>query len=420
MEISIIETKTVPTINVKHNEKSYFFHSKYDPIREAEGWCNNVKSSIKDVSSLLLIGIGAGYHIITLAKMFPLVPITVIEFNPEFYHWFIKSPFQKKLMEIENLTIHLFENLSKKKQRNLFSTLHTSNLVIHKSGLDIMPEAYDNVKKILEDIQFKKNSIKNQIDIMNENFSKNTSLGIRGIKQKRGIYEGRPMILISAGPSLDKQMTLLKKIHDENKVILASVGTALKPLLENNIIPDFFCIIDPNQGNVEQLKGVSLPDSEFFFLSTTNHETVNEHKGDKYIMWQEGFPEAEELARKNGDPIIQSGGSVATALLDLMLYLGGKDIALVGQDLAYTDGLSHAKYSHAQRNVLDNTSVLKTLNYYRTGEVTTAKNLSIYKKWFEDYAVTHPELELINCTEGGAYINNWKHISLKEFYNMVK
>lgn len=56
------------------------------------------------------------------------------------------------------------------------------------------------------------------------------------------------------------------------------------------------------------------------------------------------------------------------------------------------------------------------INYYQTAEVHTARNFTIYRKWFEKYQETHTELALYNCTEGGAYIHHWKHISLQEYY----
>ncbi|MGJ9459592.1 motility associated factor glycosyltransferase family protein [Oceanobacillus sp. CF4.6] len=419
MKISIIETKTVPTIKIDDNDKSIIFHSKYDPIREVSAWCNNALKEINDEAEIVIIGLGTGYHIKQLARSIPERKITVIEFNNTFHSWFHDSLFYKNIESIKNVSINLFSNLSSVEQQEMLTSIKSSNLLIHKSGLDTLPLTYSNIRFILEDMQFKKNSIANQIDNMNTNFSKNLQLKDTGIGNLKNKYEGKPMILISAGPSLDKQMTLLKKIYDEDEVILGAVGTAIKPLLKNKIIPHFFSIIDPNPETYSQLTETSLSNTTLFYLSTAYHETVLLHKGPRRILWQEGFADAEKEAKELGDPLIQSGGSVATALLDLMIYLGAGKVALVGQDLAYTDGRSHASHAHAQKNINQSTAEYKTLNYYQKGEVATARNLTIYRKWFEEYARIHPDLELYNCTEGGAFIKNWRHISLNNFYEMV-
>ncbi|WP_337017385.1 motility associated factor glycosyltransferase family protein [Oceanobacillus massiliensis] len=419
MKISIFETRTVPTIKIENQQNNLIFHSKYDPMREVNAWCKNALEEIKPLEEIVIIGLAAGYHVIQLAEALPGKNITVIEFNEIFYKWFKKSPFSVKIKEMNNVKVKHFGNISKEQRLNIFSTIPSTNLLIHKNGLDIMPTEYMQVKGILEDIQFQKKSINNQIENMKSNFFKNVALNDNGIGNLKNKYLGKPMILISAGPSLDKQLDLLKKIHYENKIILGAVGTAIKPLIKNNIIPDFFSIIDPNPETLNQLKDTYLPETTLFYLSTAYHETIMLHKGPRKIMWQKGFEDAEKLAVKLGDPMIQTGGSVATALLDLMVYLGAGKLALVGQDLAFTDNLSHAQHTHAQRNIGEVNFGYKTINYHRNGYVTTAKNLTIYRKWFEYYALVHTNLELYNCTEGGAYINNWKHVKLDQFYKKV-
>ncbi|WP_162800345.1 motility associated factor glycosyltransferase family protein [Oceanobacillus zhaokaii] len=419
MNISIVETKTIPTIKIEYNNKNIILHSKYDPIREVNAWCKNAIAGLSKQQEVIIIGLGAGYHIKQLSELLPEKKITVVEFNDDYYRWFKTSPFYEKVYRCINVIVKQYNSLSSTEQQELFTGISSSNLLIHKSGLDLIPSKCKKVKEILDDMQFKKHSIKNQIGNMKANFTYNSQLQDEGIGKLKNMYGNKPMILISAGPSLDKQMTLLKRIHKEGKVVLGAVGTALKPLIKNNITPDFFSIIDPNPGTYEQLKNLDLPITTLYYLSTAYHETITLHTGPRYIMWQEGYEDAEKKAAQLGDSLIQTGGSVATALLDLMVYLGAGPLALVGQDLAFTNGLSHANYAHAQRDVNETLATLTTLDYHRTEQVPTAKNLTIYRKWFEDYALNHGNLELYNCTEGGAYINHWEHIRLKEFYEKV-
>lgn len=420
MEIHVIETKTVPTIQVHLNNKKIFLHSKYDPLKEADIWIEKEKTRIQDNKLIVVIGLGAGYHIQKLAEAFPTHSITVLEFNELFYNWFIKSSFTLAFKKYPNVQIKLGSNLSASEQKQLFNNTRSSNILIHKSGTDLLTEDFAGIKVALEDIKMQQRSLQVQEPRLVENFNNNLKLHDEGIMRWKNQFENRPMILVSAGPSLDKQLPLLKTIREEDSFIIGAVGTAIKPLLKAGIVPHFFSIIDPNPATLNQLKGVQFPDTPLFYLSSAYFETVALHQGPKYMMCQQGFSLAEERAKQNNEPLIQTGGSVATALLDLMVYLGGKTIALIGQDLAYTDGKTHAEAAHDQKIVQEHDRTRYTLDYYQNAKVPTAQNLLLYKKWFENYALQHTSLTLYNCTEGGAHIENWRHIPFRDFYEMYK
>lgn len=416
VKITIIETRTVPTIKAELNGRKTFFHSKYNPLIEAQAWYERESKFLKTDEGIIVIGLGAGYHIQQLAENLPEQEITIIEFNDTFFNWFKNSPFHKRIRHYKNVKIQQFSALSTTEKKQVFSSVSSTNLLVHKTGLDLLPQEYNGIRGILEDIQIQKSSILNQIENMNDNFKKNILLNDLGIGTLQNVYEGKPMILVSAGPSLDKQLPLLKKIRDEHFFIIGAVGTAIKPLISFDIVPDFFALIDPNPVTYNQLTGVNLTETTLFYLSTAYHDTIMLHKGPRRIVYQGGYENAEKLANEKNDPTIQTGGSVATALLDIMVYLGGQSIALIGQDLAYTDGKSHASAAHAQKEISDMQGAKKVLNYDQTGEVQTGTNLTIYRNWFEQYAKNNKNLRLYNCTEGGAYINNWMHITLTDYY----
>ncbi len=416
MKLSIVETRTVPTVKAEFKGRDVFFHSRYDPLNEAQAWLKKGVKAINKNQVVIVIGLGAGYHIQQLAESISEQTILIIEFNDTYFSWFKNSPFHSQLTRYNNVVLKRFNELTNVEKEKIFTSISSTNLLIHKSGLDIMPEEYKGIKEALEDIQFQQNSFQHQVDIMRLNFEKNRMLNDQGIGDLTNMYAGKPMILISAGPSLDKQLSLLKKIYEQHQFVIGAVGTALKPLLNANIIPDFFAIIDPNPATYSQMTDIELPITPLFYLSTAYHETILLHQGPRHIVYQEGYTAAEKLASKKHEPVIQTGGSVATALLDIMVKLGAKSVALVGQDLAYTDGKSHANTSHARQNIKELEGSKQVMNYYQTAEVHTAKNLTIYRKWFEKYREIHNELALYNCTEGGAYIKNWKHISLNEYY----
>jgi len=401
-------------------DKNYILHSKYDPVNESNNWLKNFSKTVKENENILIIGIGAGYHVKHLMESYPKQKILVIEFNSSYFSWFIESEFYTNLVNYQNLIIKSFSSMPTSEQQQLFTSYSSTNIGIHKSALDILPTEYLAMLPLLKDLQFHQNTVIQKIDILNENFKTNISLNDPSLSDLNNIYQNKAAILVSAGPSLNKQLPLLRDISEKKNVVICAVGTAIKPLLSNNIVPDLFMISDPMPATLTQLSGTLLYDAKFLYLSTAYPETVLLHSGKRYIVYQSGFLEAEDRAKHLNEPVVQTGGSVATCLLDTIVCLGSKSIALIGQDLAYTDGKSHADGAHLQKEIPYTTNQIKVINYDRSGYVNSSKNLSLYRQWFERYARENSALELYNCTEGGSHINNWKHISLECFVKLQK
>src|SRR5690606_16076320 len=115
------------------------------------------------------------------------------------------------------------------------------------------------------------------------------------------------------------------------------------------------------------------------------------------------------------EPVGQAmtGGSVAHTTLDLLVQFGCNPIVLVGQDLAYTSGYTHARGTTHRKNAYEvattrHRAALHMPGYYG-GTVATSHNLYIYLKWFEEYiAQLGQSRTVIDATEGGAYIHGTK------------
>ncbi|MGM0841685.1 MAG: motility associated factor glycosyltransferase family protein [Bacillota bacterium] len=412
MEVYIINTKTVPTVVVDGN----VFHSKYNPLKEAEAWTKNVLKVADVRKPIYIIGLAAGYHIIQLSKQTNnLTDIIVIEFNSDYYEWFLGSTFMEEINSLSNIQIHSAVSIPDTILKEFYENVNSKNLAIYKGSLRLIPNEYKNLKEMLSDIYTQMNSYVNQLENMNSNFNTNIKLRDPGINEWKNKFVGKDMLLVSAGPSLDKQLGFLKEIYEEEKIVICSVGTSVKALLKSGIIPDLFMITDPNIGTIPQLESVNLPKTPLFYLSTANSTVVCLHKGPRYIVFQEGFNNAEKTAKSRGEDLISTGGSVSTTLLDLMVYLGAGKIGLVGQDLAFTNGVTHASQTPLRMNIANIEKKLEVVGYYRNEKVYTANNLNYYRKWFEKYALRSKSNKLYNCTEGGAYINGWKHVSLREF-----
>ncbi|WP_226670812.1 motility associated factor glycosyltransferase family protein [Metabacillus litoralis] len=367
----------------------------------------------KESDDIIVIGIGLGYHVLTLADKYPDHTIHVFELNILYMQWLIEKKLHINLKNKKNIIIHQMQDVSVL-LRVLSEKINDSdeNLFIYKPSLELIPNK--EIRITLESFLMKKRTINEQGDSLTINFNLNIQLKDKSFNQFNGTYNNHTTILVSAGPSLAKQLPLLKSASLRGNVVIACVGTALIPLVKAGIKPNLIMISDPKELINEQFDGLRDLDIPLFYLSTANHLAVKQYNGPRFIVWQSGFDKAEYLADKTKTPLIKTGGSVATCLLDLLIKLGSKKIILVGQDLAFTDDNSHTKNAHSQTNIKNKKNLIEIKGYFQNETVLTSLNLFTYLKWFERYVQEKNDIQFWNCTEGGAYIQGWKHEPLHE------
>jgi hypothetical protein len=413
MKIDILQTKTVPTAKclVDSNEIVYI-HSRYNPLKEAKNWFDFWNNEIRS-RYIVIWGIGLGYHVQLFAEAYPEVEIIVVEVNNDYFNWFKGTEFYQEIISFKNIKLTNYMNFAK------LLIEEDAYITVYQPSLKLFPSNLKSVRELLEDYVMKYRTIVEQKDLLDSNFSLNINLKDKELESNDIDFKDKKVILVSAGPSLIKQLVLLKKLKGNPKYIIVCVGTALFPLINEGIVPDVVMISDPKEQIIDQFSGIDTKNLRLFYLATANHLAVSNFQGQRYIVFQKGYSLSERYAEENRKLTINTGGSVSTSLLDTVVKMGAKIVALVGQDLAHTDNQTHAIGTHLYQKVNHVENYKKIENYHRNGTVYTTKNLSIYRKWFEKYADENNHLELCNCTEGGWYINGWVHISLNEFINKI-
>lgn len=251
-----------------------------------------------------------------------------------------------------------------------------------------------------------------------ENFYSNVRYmrtGYKAIQLLNTIPADVPAFVVSAGPSLNKNVHELKRA--KNKSFIIAVDTAIKPLVKAGIIPDMFATLD----GIKPVELVEQEEAKEIPLLTKLNATkgmLDYHTGKKFFI-HDGFRYAAELFAINGKKLegLPSGGSVATFAFSLACHLGFRKIIFVGQDLAYTDNKSHADGTFKEEMPEEDTKdfIMVPGNYEE--EVPTLSNLDGYRKWFGEYIEWWEkghEVEFINATEGGARIEGTTLATLKE------
>ena len=421
----------LPTIKiVGQNGNEFFLHSKYHPQKEAERLIADVELAGKN--PIIVLGFGLGYHLFEILEKSPAnVPVLVIEPHPVIF---------KKALEVMELSALLnnprVKVLLNPTQEELINALSFSitfeNLsrvltIDHPASTALNPAYFNGVRELIRNIlEIKFAELKTFISfgkIWQENIIANMSEIINHprVDLLFGRFLKFPAIIISAGPSLDKNIHLLGQA--KGKALLIACDTALKPLLAVGISPDMVVSVDAQQKNFEHLKGIDpegialVADSVVcpaIFKTFSSHKFIISH-AHPLTNWLDKFMRP---APKSSAPQLRAGGSVATVAFDLARKASCDPIVFVGQDLAFSGGKAYAKGTSFNQDWLNSLNKFTTLearhrehilseeeelikaNDAQGKEFLTYKKLLNSLRWFS-WELSQTKSACINATEGG-------------------
>ncbi len=226
-----------------------------------------------------------------------------------------------------------------------------------------------------------------------------------------GNFEGVPLVLVSAGPSLDRNVRQLAGI-DQRCFILA-VDTALRPLLAAGIEPHAVMIADPSRLNAQHILG-AMPRETYLIAEQAVDPSALKAAARRFQFSVGVFPDG--LYREFGldRTVLTVWGSVATAVLDLACRIGADPVIFVGQDFAYTwesDYASHTIF-HGRGPGGRHQDRYEPDLWGRA--VPTTENLIAYRDAFLRRIKAEPERRFINASEGGILTDEVEILSLKD------
>jgi len=263
------------------------------------------------------------------------------------------------------------------------------------------------------------------MDIHGEMTLKNSLLNLKQINGNsylssyKDLFKGKPAILIAAGPSLKKQLPMLQQVQDN--YILIAAGQTIKTLHAHGIHPHFVVAADPQDALQKYFESDQFNREILLCLTVSSSEVVKRFPGHK-VFFQYTRKTDEALSHIFGKMgTVSLGGSVANVSYSLARYFGIEEIALVGQDLAFTNGESHTD-GYVNKKILAEDDMAKNNRYrkvpgYYGDEVYTNRQMDTYRNWFEQVLEKDKQVKLYNCTEGGAKITGTLQMPFADFLN---
>ncbi|EAJ6074209.1 motility associated factor glycosyltransferase family protein, partial [Campylobacter coli] len=233
---------------------------------------------------------------------------------------------------------------------------------------------------------------------------------------------GDTAIIVSTGPSLTKQLPLLKKYA--NKATIMATDSSYPILHKHNIKPDYVLSLERIPLTSEFFNnnfGDFDKDIVFICVALTHPNTVKYLNTKKVNFMLIPRPTLfSKYINLKKYAYLGYGGSVAHMCFELCIKLNFKNIILIGQDLAYgKDGFSHTKdYVNLDKHQGDferDFGLFRTEAYGGKGYVESSMIWSLFRLIFEEkilIAQNELNIKTFNCTEGGARI---KHSIEKPF-----
>ncbi len=224
---------------------------------------------------------------------------------------------------------------------------------------------------------------------------------------------GRPAVCVAAGPSLTKNVGLLREMRDQGLIV--AVDSAAKVLLDHGIRPHCVLTIDPIPASLRKLDEVAAvwADLPLVWTPDAYHETVARFAGGpQFVMpgvndffrlyLSDLFGETQTFAHLE---------SVTNAAIQLAILAGADPVVCIGLDLALTGGRNHADGCPVQwKNEIERL----TVPAWNGGEVETAPVLLHQIRSIGTLVARHPERVFVDATEGGARIPGMTVASLAE------
>ncbi|EAJ4097811.1 motility associated factor glycosyltransferase family protein [Campylobacter coli] len=236
----------------------------------------------------------------------------------------------------------------------------------------------------------------------------------RILNERKNKFENA--IVVSAGPSLTKQLPLLKAYQD--KAVIFCADGALSMLEKEGIIPDYVTNLDFTDLAMKFFQNKENLKQSIIALECATHPNVARSLKAENCMIILRNKALYQRFNLNDFGYIDTGTHVSHFSYTLALALGFKNIILIGQDLAFDEkGNSHSKgFSYGEQfNGEKTVPTLKTQAYAGKGEVLTHIAWNDYRIKLEYlFACNSKEAKFYNATEGGARINFTEELSFKE------
>ncbi|WP_408072063.1 motility associated factor glycosyltransferase family protein [Butyrivibrio sp. JL13D10] len=411
--------EAVLSVNIDASGKKLRLNSIYNPSHEAMVWAEGREIPDRR-TTVLLCGFSTGVYLKELLKVYrPDTEFYIYEPDGLLFYYLCSNTDISEL--ISHRRVHLFITDD---QKNLMVDAVYDDIIAGRSEVvGVITPFYSADERFMH--------ICNEVGRL--------SVSLRNFKRQRGrealkcrIYAWKhmcsnhylsdiapffradvPAIIVSAGPSLEKNAGKLKQ-YKGHAFILAT-DRSLSTLKKYGIVPDAVISVDAikNPYYLEYAFEKKMPIICSYQL---NIEAQKRAEGNLFFFDALSYEKKLFGKKAHFGSSIDMGGNVAGGAFVVLRLLGVRDIILVGQDLAYSESRHHA--DDIEDGILDNDELIQ-VEGVDGRSVTTNKMWLKYRDFFVRQMKQNPNITLIDATEGGAMIEGSMVMILDKVKNVI-
>ena len=423
----VVSPGAKPNLKIEHGGEWLFIHPEDNPEDDGNFFLAKIPENFSGVEIIFGMGLGYGVKEVLLQRNF-IRNVIIIENDPGIFLQALKYTDLSDLLSDSKVIIGLCPETAESFMQpvNKAIAFEETQLLDHKTITALARAAYDNLRTMVYDyvntynvsgatmLQYGKTIVLNRFEhlkTMGHNYLFETLLDK---------FQSIPAYIVAAGPSLDKNIHLLRKV--QGRAVIICVDTALPSMLKNGIPPDFVTSIDYKENTYEKIAHVikEIPDrTGLFVYSWTGPKVVKNFPGSrKFFLLTESGMDQWFSKLVNGSKFFAGSSSVANLNFITAKLLGCSSIIFVGQDLAYGSGHSHSKDAilSVQDKVKESLVTGQDIVWVKGvegGQVPTTRGMKIALDVFESLIQGTPG-DYINCSTGGAHIEGTRYMHLEE------
>lgn len=393
-------------------------HSPYDPAREAQRLAEG-----PHVPLHIHFGLGLG-HLLAADQAAPNGVILIFEPLRELVllalRWTPLAPLLAERNALLCCSLMRFQELLGK----LNKADNANRLLVLPFHQQRFPQLLGQVQQCIEVAVFQS---KIAVRTLEQNAAYLTAGSLRGlphatrlpgVQRLEGKFSGVPAVVVSAGPSLDRNLADLIPFRD--RFLLISISRTARSLERYGLEPQLLVHNEPKPF-LSFIEGCGNLSRTCFLLSLQAEVGYYQYPHGLTFVFQGPVDfTGQWLASRYpqvAPGVLDTGGSVSNDAFSLAVLAGCNPIVLIGQDLSiagdryYAQGEGNVKFSHGQNDVL------RVPGYYGQ-PVTSLSTYYSYAQWLGQKAAelkrSHPQLLLINATEGGVMIPGFTQLKLRD------
>lgn len=362
--------------SLKHYESMDIIDSSLTTIAPIVHYTNQYASkettTMKKIYKFVFMGVGLGLHLITIHQKINAVTYLIVEDDLElFYLSLFVTDYQLLNNNGATLIFSIFDDEEAFRYK-VYAYLRDMPVYNHYLKYFLLLSHSAEKLKIMHSAIISQDYLKfphsavmqvylRPLEYLREQYK---FISINALK-KASIFQTNPVLVLGAGPSLQKEIAWVKS-NQEHFIIIA-VSAALGLLEKNNIKPDIIIHVDGFEASMKHLDKISsmgfFDESISLFASFTYPEFAQAFKKENMYIFQ-----AAASIKKNFGHITASNVGIMSYVL--AIYFGAKEIYMLGLDMALDakTGQTHLE-GHTHSKSLDIKHKLdleEDINYHET------------------------------------------------------